>query len=568
MSAPTPPGTPIPSPAVSATPKLDKIKDLGKKALAGLSTAKDGVKWAGTGLFRAAGTGLFSAGSGLFSAGSGLFDIAKSQSYKSTSLPSKVWAMAIPILFIVLAVISICFSISYGATHGAYTSEPKSVAELIVIRNKKLENSIFPISLNLSSVTQKLLAAPREPLYSLLTSENLALVNFRPMTVRLAGYLNGINSTNNGVFDMDSGISKAIYLGARSFVFDIDYNPKIPCVPIVVNQDSTGVFRSLNTASLQDGMKALNTYAFSSVNGSITNYDPVIIILYIKRVPAGEKQQAAYFTAIAQAMTPIAQNHLGQTEQGNFNNCLSESSLFSSPITNYQKKFIVLSNHDPLSLPKAKVPTENLDFWTNARIYMDMQVRSTKMGITSVASSTAYVTIGDAEQLLLTSAVEDSATRKSPQLVYAETTMNKYKIALAPLEKLESLIYMIPLTTLMNSMGINSVPLDILNLGSLPCHANLVTGLNTARANQKLTLYQPTDEKDLLSFWALSGWSVKQPPSARTAGFTDYNESAIKEGFVDKPMVKKMPYYVIPTSVVPKRPNPSTNSNGGLVSIA
>jgi hypothetical protein len=58
-----------------------------------------------------------------------------------------------------------------------------------------------------------------------------------------------------------------------------------------------------------------------------------------------------------------------------------------------------------------------------------------------------------------------------------------------------------------------------------------------------------------LSFWTYAGWSRKK----------------IIEGFEDMkpvPVAANIPGFVIPKAVVPKKPPPSTNSNGGLVNIS
>jgi hypothetical protein len=67
-------------------------------------------------------------------------------------------------------------------------------------------------------------------------------------------------------------------------------------------------------------------------------------------------------------------------------------------------------------------------------------------------------------------------------------------------------------------------------------------------------LANATNPKDILSFWVHGGWSRK----------------LIVEGFEDMkpvPVASNIPGFVIPEPVAPKKPPPSTNSNGGLVNI-
>ena len=67
-----------------------------------------------------------------------------------------------------------------------------------------------------------------------------------------------------------------------------------------------------------------------------------------------------------------------------------------------------------------------------------------------------------------------------------------------------------------------------------------------------------TNVNDLLSYWIYGGWSRK----------------LIIEGFENPPpppgpgpIPRAIPGFIIPKVVIPKAPHPSTNSNGGLVSI-
>jgi hypothetical protein len=112
-------------------------------------------------------------------------------------------------------------------------------------------------------------------------------------------------------------------------------------------------------------MDALTRYSFN------TNYDPVLVIIYLRRIPRGRTQKDIFFKALAASLDPLSTFHLGTTEQGNFHNCRSEKNLFTSEITNFQKKFIVMCNYNTNLLTNTPNPKDNLDFWTNARIYLD-----------------------------------------------------------------------------------------------------------------------------------------------------------------------------------------------------
>jgi hypothetical protein len=334
-------------------------------------------------------------------------------------------------------------------------------------------------------------------------------------------------------------------LGARGFFFDIDYLDNTPCEPVVIFRDDSGVMRSLHTGSIKDGMQTLASKAFEK------NYDPVLITLYLRRVPDGAGQKNNFFKNIAMALNPLAGNHLGLTDNGNFHNCTSESRLFLSPITMYQKKFIVLVNYNTSMLPRTRNPKDNLHYWTNARIYQDPSGPGAGLGSATMTAPTAPAAVahvGLASQLLKIGTTDKPA--------YLTSSITTFKIALSSPEYKYTVA---ELNELMNVLGIQCVPLDVLNLGVTAEHART---LNSTRLPTNLAgLSDKTNIKDPLSFWTYAGWSWKNMPE----GFQDY-----KEGFEETAPVepiKPIPGFVIPKPVVPKKPSSAMNSNGGLVNV-
>jgi hypothetical protein len=81
------------------------------------------------------------------------------------------------------------------------------------------------------------------------------------------------------------------------------------------------------------------------------------------------------------------------------------------------------------------------------------------------------------------------------------------------------------LGTLLNVMGVNSVPLDIISLLSKPCYANMNANTRAAIEAGTVNIYEYTDRTNVLSYWALSGWSMRR--LIDVAGFTDYNENSM-----------------------------------------
>lgn len=435
-------------------------------------------------------------------------------------------------------------------------STPQTIDNTILIQEKFFKDAIMSLGDTPSkSVTDVLVSSDKGP-YTM-EDRYTALVNWRPMTVRLSGYLDGTNGPQHGVFDLtdsSSGVGAnisiniALRAGARAFVFDIDYKDDSPCVPFITGAS----VNSLNTGSILGACNCLSR-AFKTYN----NKDPILIILNIVRHPNENQnpyQLNNFLQGIAKGLLPLAPNHLGSTEYGIFHNCASEAHLFTSQITQYQNKFIVLTNYDTSLITPTADPRNNLHFWTNARLWQDPVSTSGQSGPTPVAATPPYAQIGVLSDYI--NMTNDEQTKyASPN--NATGSFSRFTVALAPIK--DSVEYK-KLNTLVNKMGIQCVGLDVLGLAAKKEHADALTTAGTTA-----TLGY-SDTTDPLSFWAYGGWSYKiasEPKTPPTTGYT------IKDTFVGSMAPgSTLPVYVIPTSVVPTKPHPATNSNGGLVNIA
>jgi len=427
---------------------------------------------------------------------SGLSTSAKS--LISASLPSNnsPWSIIVPLLFLILIVVHLTLALSFKSVRGNYRSTPDSINQLLAFRRNTLGLTVDPLSPNNTSVSMAIVNKTAPYVTPAITNTNISLLQWRPLTVRLAGYLGGETTVLDGVFDMVKGIKVALLLGARSFVFDIDYLDNKPCEPLLIHRDSGGTMRSLHTASIYDGMEALNNMAFQN------NYDPVIIILYLRRVPPGKVQKKSYLNAIAAAMDPLSTYHLGLTEQGNFHGCNSESSLFVGDITSYQKKFIVVCNYDTTLLPQTNNPKDNLNFWVNARLFQHELSTSASLGeVTKKINSggVAYAKVGDTSDFLTTPGSTKTATGD-----FQQGTLGTWTVALGPVDE----VLDIPkINTLLNTLGVHCVPIDVIRLGEREEHANAIKTMKTSANIQINDLVTATNALDPLSFWTYGGWS-------------------------------------------------------------
>jgi hypothetical protein len=479
------------------------------------------------------------------------------------------WKIITPMLILLFCAL---FFMQY--LHFTLNKPISDVNTLVSMRKNIIDGKIGSMSPNgtyrNNSLTAKLSANPRVAPYTLISSPSgdpTAMVNFRPLTVRLAGYLGGPQSITNGVFEMSTGISQALNLGARAFVFDIDYLDKYPCQPAVMFRDASGIKRSLNTGSIRNGMQQIATRAFEN-----DNLDPVLVILYLRRVPKCPKQKAKFFEKIAISLDPLSPYHLGQTQDGNFHSCQSESALFTTPIVNFQKKIIVMTNYNTTSLDGTQNPKNSLNWWTNARIWQHPSGLSNTLGsVTSAAPTSpgAYAQVGDLRQFLGVGPDSADSGGPKPTSEFQSSTLAKFTIALTPPE--------VPITVnemskLINTLGVQCVPLDVLALGQLDTHVATMQWKSRAVNNvpnatpttiAHLSDLRPDNSPDLLAFWTYTGWSRK----SIVTGFQDYKS----EGFEDVAAPIKaqpIPGYIIQNPKRPNKPSPTMNAAGGIVSIA
>jgi len=449
---------------------------------------------------------------------------------------SQLWQIGSLIGILVLMFCYFFTGFWYSQTYGQYRSTDQSIQTLLTIKRQILSSAIDSLNPNTNSVCEQLLK--KEGFYAQIDEPKTAVVNWRPLTVRLAGYLGGIHTARDGVFDMTKGIQLALVQGARAFIFEIDYLDVAPCDPVVVHRDDSGYMRSLHTGKISEGMKALASMAFT------TNYDPVMVILYFRRIPPAASQQSSFFKGVAASLDPLSTYHLGLNEQGNFHNCKSEAHLFTSQITNYQKQFIVMTNYNTNLLPDTPNPKDNLDFWTNARIWVDESGKSSVLGTVTTSvpqGQIPYVQVGSTTQLL--------NIGQADQPNYIQTSSNTFKIAM---NSVENTLSNAQINMLMNILGIQCVPIDVVAAAAKDDHAFTIRNYKDPKTIKDLS--NSMNDKDPLSFWAFAGWSHK----------------LIVEGFQDVapvPPATPIQGFVIPPAVIPKRPPPSTNSNGGLVSI-
>jgi len=440
------------------------------------------------------------------------------------------WKYAVYTILVSLMILYAGTSFWFYQTNAMYTEDPKNVATLISVRRHDLSSALDPLPRVEASVISNI--GGTVP-WSLIPQTKIPLVNWRPLTVRLCGYLGGANGIKNGVFDMNYGITNALKLGARAFFFDIDYLEVAPCAPVLLYRDQQGYKRSLMSGSVKDGMTALANNAFTN------NNDPVCIFVYLRRVPQGPTQQSTFFTNLAKSLQPLDSYFLKTTDAGNAYNLQSEATIFTTPISSFTKKFIVMINYNTTVL--TGTGQTNLHYWNNARIYQHTTGTGASIGPITPAATTpqGYVQVADAKEILLMTAVQQAA--------FAETARAKFTLAIREPEYDYSSS---DLDTLLNKLGVQCIPIDVLKNAASPNHVAALAESKTYTTNHTpLTLVDlskdtSTSKKDPLSYWYYTGYSIKDVSPTST-----------------------LPYYTIPSPATPQQPSAATNANGGLLSI-
>jgi hypothetical protein len=183
-------------------------------------------------------------------------------------------------------------------------------------------------------------------------------------------------------------------------------------------------------------------------------------------------------------------------------------------------------------------------------MYKDPNGLSSTLGsVTPVVDSgnTAYVQVGATEQFLNINTAEGSIDMKNYVSGNTAASANTFKICLSDVEY----IYTVSdLKKLMNTLGIQCVPMDVIALSALPEHKKTLTTKVTP--GKLSSLSAPTNINDPLSFWTQSGWSRKY---IKTGSVTVDGDLIPIDGFI------------IQEPVAPVAPSPRTNSNGGLVNV-
>jgi len=257
------------------------------------------------------------------------------------------------------------------------------------------------------------IASKRRSVDDLLTSSLITdmpsaeqcFVNFYCLGCRFSGYLGPFQ---NGYFDYENATLYALKAGCRTFIYEIDYiddcvgrGDAFDYYPRLVVRDVNGRIafngdsgrpqcNSDADSSIRRVSNVLRANAFGS--GVQNSTDPLIIVLYLLRIPPreriGNKRLLTYYSRIARGLTPLLDKSVDNiVTGGTFARQAQESLLLTNPISDYDGRVLFFCNADtspfrtttPGGTSGAYAPNEDLDYIVNLRL----AYKQTQLGCTS-----------------------------------------------------------------------------------------------------------------------------------------------------------------------------------------
>jgi len=298
------------------------------------------------------------------------------------------------------------------------------------------------------------------------------LINYNVLGCRLAGYLGPgtlEDRDNFGTFDEKNAIDKALLLGARVFVFDIDFLDDRPADPVIVSRDrkgnlisvaekyskDTGPFR--NVGSILKCTKAIA----AGIKASKNNNDPIICLLSFKRLPSDNPRSGDGLRFMQKVFTqcnPLIPYILSSNINGTYVHRRKEAELFLSPKSNYRNSIIMLTNVDTTGFTLEKLPdgveldNGDLDKIIHARVYSGLENSPLRLYELAKNGQTgaAYA-----------NTVEYYTTIPQDKIGYeSDITRKNWSIALTP-EFEDSTPNLTTLATLHDKIGVQCIPINM-----------------------------------------------------------------------------------------------------------
>jgi hypothetical protein len=469
-------------------------------------------------------------------------------------LPSVPWWVFALVFFIAAVTASVVVANLNKTT--ATPANAKSTLQSQIIAIQKVIAIYYK---NRSDVRSIIKSTPKVLGDQVQDNEN-SFINFSPLTCQDTGY---IGPLDNGVFAENDAVNMALRAGARCFVLNIDYHEDQtlpvdlfgkPGEPRLIYRDSGDAIRCINTGSIQLVSQALGNIAFS--NTVSNRNDPLLVVLFFKREPKGSlDDKLVYYSKVAQQLEPLIPYHLGQTPQGDYHRQEKQNDLLYQPISEFEKKVIVISNADTsIFRSKQFAPTKDLDYFVNLRLFKE--------------STDTYGVTGNVDTKIMPRGIVNSVQNFSiiPTDKYKDTSdSTKMRWTMAYTHS-ESNVSIASLKFMTQTLGVQSVPLWMFSV--VAPSSSALKDIRAAAAANAPTVETPDTLNKIAGATATSAQSAgaSAPPAPpldekpKEDEFPKLMALWTQASFIPKPKAIR---FIRPAPFTPKAPSTRMDANQG-----
>jgi len=285
--------------------------------------------------------------------------------------------------------------------------------------------------------------------------------NMQPLSIKDTGFMGPYPS---GLFKEEAATVSALTAGFRFLTLEIDYTDmkkdlskfEAPGEPTLLVRNG-GNLVSGNSGSIKEVANAIANTAFSPIVPN--NTSPIILYLHIVRAPSAvhtPNDYLSFMSKIATQLGSLAPYHLGMTPEGNFTRQNLSDQILTMPMNSLEGKVIIMCNADTSIFRKQNVsemryaPANDLDFWVNVQVFLEDDTDANGLTQLPPKGTPPTAVLVDLKRVLSLSSQKQEA--------FAAAGKARYVIAMGPRTANPSAT---DLDTALNTLGVNTVPLDI-----------------------------------------------------------------------------------------------------------
>ena len=296
---------------------------------------------------------------------------------------------------------------------------------------------------------------------SSVASTDQLFLNMQPLSIKDTGFMGPYPS---GLFKEEAATVSALTAGFRFLTLEIDYTDikkdlskfEAPGEPTLLVRNG-GNLVSGNSGSIKEVADAIARNAFSPTVPN--NTSPIILYLHIVRAPSAvhtPNDYLSFLSKIATQLGPLVPHHLGLTPEGNFTRQNLSDQILTTPMKSLEGKVIIMCNADTSMFRKQNVsekryaPADDLDFWVNIQVFLENDADTNGLTQLPPQGTPATAVLVDLKRVL--------SLGPQKQEAFAAAGKERYVIAMGPRITNPSAT---DLDTALNTLGVNTVPLDI-----------------------------------------------------------------------------------------------------------